>query len=66
MRSFGKEIPWNEIMHHNTVLMRDTHAGLAPILEEMRSVHPNMHCHHTARATDARREESGRGELGVR
>lgn len=44
--------------HHKTVLMRDTHAGLAPVLEEMRSVNPNMHCHHTARATDNR---EGRG-----
>lgn len=48
--------------HHNTVLMRDTHAGLAPVLEEIRSVNPNMHHHHTARAT--RERPSGRGEAG--
>lgn len=41
--------------HHDTVLMRDTHAGLTPVLEEMRSVNPNMHRCHTARATDNKR-----------
>lgn len=45
--------------HHNTVLMRDTHAGLAPVLEVKKSVKPSMHRHHTARATDHKR---GRGE----
>lgn len=51
-------------MHHNMVLMRDAHAGLAQVLEEIRSVNPNMHHHHTARATDetTREAPSGRGE----
>lgn len=52
--------------HCNTVLMMDTHAGLAPVLEEEgRSVSPNMHRHHTVRATDNMREGwSGRGVAG--
>lgn len=45
--------------HPDTVLMRDTHAGLAPVLEVIKSVNPNVHRHHTARATDNKR---GRGE----
>lgn len=55
-------------MHHNAVLMRGTHAGLAPILEEMRSVNPNMHRHHTARATDNKREaeEGLEGGMGMK
>lgn len=52
VRSFGTETPWDEMTHHNTVLMRDTHAGLAPVLKEIGSVNPNMHRHHTSRATD--------------
>lgn len=51
------------MMHHNTVLMRDTHAGLAPVLENMRSVNPDMHHIYTARATDERgaaRQRRGR------
>lgn len=62
--SFGTETPWDKMTHHNTVLMRDTHAGLAPVLEEIRSVNPNMHGHDTARATDNKRraeERLGRG-----
>lgn len=55
VRSFGTETPWDEMTHHDTVLMRDTHAGLTPVLEEMRSVNPNMHRCHTARATDNKR-----------
>lgn len=30
-------------MHHNTVLVRDTHADLALVLEDARSVNPCMH-----------------------
>jgi len=51
--------------------MRDTHAGLAPVLEEMRSVNPNMHHNQTARATDdkigaerQRRGWAGQGRAG--
>lgn len=55
VRSFGTETLWDEMTNHNTVLMRDTHADLAPVLEEIRSVNPNMHRHHTARATDNKR-----------
>lgn len=41
--------------HHNTVLMRDTHAGLAQVLDEMRSVNPDMHRHQSDSATDDKR-----------
>lgn len=43
MKSFGTGIPWNDIMHHNMVLMWDTHADLAVVLEDARSVNPYMH-----------------------
>lgn len=35
VRRFGTETPWDEMTHHNAVLMRDTHAGLAPVQEEI-------------------------------
>lgn len=73
VRSFGTETPWDEMTHHDTVLMRDTHAGLAPVLEEIaRSVNPDMQRRRTARATtegpssrgEARREGGGGSKTG--
>lgn len=43
MKSFGTGIPWNDLMHHNIVLTRDTHADPALVLEDVRSVNPYVH-----------------------
>lgn len=40
MKSFGTGIPWNDLMHHNIVLMRDTRADPAVVLEDVGSVNP--------------------------